>query len=110
MKLIVLLFGAAIGFGGGVYWGVHHPTQAASLSAEEERRFIQFQIKTTEAVKQKLDQIANKQSAQPGKGFGAGFVSGNSTGAGPDPDVVALRNDQNRELQSLQQQLQKLNK
>lgn len=110
MKLIVLVIGVALGFGVGVYWGVHHPTEAANLSDQEERKFIQFKIETTQAIKQKLDQIANKQTAQPGKGFGAGFVSGNSAATGPDPDVVALRNDQDRELQNLQQQLQKLNK
>ena len=36
MKLIALIIGLAAGFGVGVYWGVHHPSQAASLSAAEE--------------------------------------------------------------------------
>ena len=51
LKLLILIVGLAVGFGGGVYWGVHHPEQASQISQEEERRFLELQIKTTEAVK-----------------------------------------------------------
>ena len=112
MKMLFLLVGLALGFGGGVYWGVHHPTEASSLSAEEERQFIQLQIKTTQAVKDKLNQIAAKQqnSTGGGKSFGSGFLAGGAHPAGPDPDIVSLANDQDRQLQDLQAHLAKLNK
>jgi hypothetical protein len=110
MKMLFLLVGLALGFGGGVWWGVHHPTQASSLSAAEERQFIQLQIKTTQAVKDKLNQIAAKQqNSTGGKSFGSGFLAGGGHPAGPDPDIVSLANEQDRQLQELQQHLAKLN-
>jgi hypothetical protein len=111
MKMLSLLLGLALGFGGGVWWGVHHPSEASSLSAEEERQFIQLQIKTTQAVKDKLNQIAaRQQNSTGGKSFGSGFLSGGGHSTGADPDLVSLANDQDRQLQDLQQHLAKLNK
>ena len=107
LKLLFLIVGLAVGFGGGVYWGVHHPEQASQLSQEEERRFLELQIKTTEAVKNKLDQIASKQS---GKSFGSGFVSGGSSGSAPDPDIAAVREQSDKQLQELHQHLDQLKK
>ena len=106
MKLIVLIFGVAVGFGVGVYWGVHHPTQAATLSAQEEQQFLQAQIKLSEAVKAKLDSLASKPVAS-GKTFGSGFVSGGSSA--PDPEISNLRDDQDRQIQQMKQRLQQLN-
>src|SRR5947209_6676766 len=111
MKLIVLLFGLAAGFGGGVWWGVHHPDQAANLSAEEERRFIELQIKTSEAVKAKLDGMAAKKaqaSTGGAKGFVSGFVSGNPGPAVSDAEIDNLRKDQDAQLQQLHQRLDQL--
>ena len=112
MKLIVLLVGLAAGFGIGVYWGVHHPTEAATLSAQEEAKFIELQLQASQAIKAKLDQIANKQSSAPaaGKSFvGSGFL-GKSAASGPDPDVVAARDQQDAQIQQLQQKLAQLKK
>ena len=46
----LLLVGLAVGFGGGVYWGVKYPTQAA-VAAEEEQRFIEAQKSLLEKTK-----------------------------------------------------------
>ena len=109
MKILFLLIGLAIGFGGGVWWGVQHPSQAAQLADDEQQKFLQAQIKVTETIKQKLDQIAARQSQSSGKGFGSGFVSGTSTGT-PDPDISALRDQQDQQLQQLRQRLDQLKK
>ena len=105
MKLIVLLIGVVVGFGGGVYWGVHHPTQAATLSAQEEQQFLAAQIKLSETVKSQLDNIASKSTA-PGKTFGSGFASG---GSSADSAIAKLSDDQNQHIQQMKQRLQQLN-
>ena len=113
-KLLFLLVGLGLGFGTGVYWGVHHPAQASQLADEEEQRFIELQIKTSEAIKQKLDQIASKQQPQqaaaaPAKPFApSGFVSARTSAAAPDPDVAALRQQQDEQIQQLHQRLAQL--
>ena len=109
MKLIALLIGLAVGFGGGVYWGVHHPSQAASLSAAEESKIIEMQIKTTEAVKQKLDQLAAKQQPTAANNFGAsGFVSQGTGTPAADPEINTLRDQQSQLLDQLHQRLNQL--
>jgi len=108
LKLLFLIVGLAVGFGGGVYWGVKHPEQASQLSQEEERRFLELQIKTTETIKQKLDQIASKQ--QSGKSFGSGFISGGSQGGTGDPDINSLRDQSDKQLQELHQRLDQVKK
>ena len=37
-KMIFLLLGLAVGFGGGVYWAHHNPDEAAKLAAAEEKK------------------------------------------------------------------------
>ena len=49
-KLIALLLGLAVGFGGGVYWAHQHPDQAATLSAAEEKEFLQAQLGYTATI------------------------------------------------------------
>ncbi len=56
-KLIILVLGLAIGFGGGLWYGVHHPTEAANLSAAEEQQVLQ----QTQAIKDKINQLVAKQ-------------------------------------------------
>jgi hypothetical protein len=109
MKLIFLIVGAALGFGTGVWWGVHHPTQAAQLSTEEERRFVELQIKTTEAIKHKLDQVANRQSGSSSTP-GSGFLGSSPRPSAPDPEINSLRDQQDQQLQQLRQRLQQLQK
>ena len=104
MKLLFLIIGLAVGFGSGIYWGVQHPTQATAVSAEEERQFLQAQIKVSQAVKAKLDQMATQHSA-PSHSFGSGFVAGNS---GADPEIVQLRDAQDAQLTQMNQRLKQL--
>jgi hypothetical protein len=108
LKMIFLLAGLAVGFGAGVYWGVHHPVEAKNLAEAEERKAIEYKIAVTQAVKQKLDEIINKKSANPPAGA-SGFVSGGGGGGGGrrtvDPDLVQARNEEDQELQQLRQRL-----
>jgi hypothetical protein len=108
MKLIVLLVGLAVGFGGGVYWGVHHPTEAASLSSAEEAKLVEMQIKTSEAVKRKLDQLSAQQTHSVSVPGSSGFVSIGATNAVPDPEINTLRDQEDQLLQQLHQRLNKL--
>ena len=104
MKLLFLILGLAIGFGGGVWWGVKNPTKAADLATLEEQWVLKGKIEATEAIKSKLDRVIADGKAEASKRVGVGFVSGKAT-AGPDPGVVAARDDTDRELDDLKKQL-----
>ena len=103
MKVIALLLGLAIGFGAGVWWGVRNPAKAESLAAEEERRVLEAKIAITQAVKEKLDRIIASQKATSAPA-GRGFVAGASRAAPLDPELLSLRDQQQRELEDLQRQ------
>lgn len=111
-KLIIFVLGAAIGFGGGVFWSVKNPEQAAKFNAEQERRVLEAKIAATKAIKEQLDQVAAKQQQQRttppagASGFVAGFADGKSV---PDPDVAKLRDEAGRQLADYQAQLDALN-
>lgn len=107
MKLIVLIIGVGIGFGGGVWWGVQHPQQAATLSDAEQQQFLQAQLKIAEAVKSKLDTMATK-SASSGSSIGSGFVAGGSSA--PVPDLSELRSTQDTQIQQLKARLSQFSK
>lgn len=81
-KWIFLLFGLAVGFGTGIYWGVHHPDQAATLSAKEEEEVLE----QTQALKSKLDQLVNKQKSASAAAPGSSFLGG-AGGEKVDPDL-----------------------
>ena len=71
LKLIILVLGLAIGFGGGVYWATKNPEAASKISAEEERRFLEAQLAITQKIQEQLDQWQSKpaEPATPGTGF-----------------------------------------
>ena len=77
-KMIFLILGLAVGFGGGVYWAHHNPDAAAKLSAEEEKKFLEAQLAITEKIQTKLDQLSNKSSS--GGKTGSGFLSASQAG------------------------------
>lgn len=111
MKLIVLLLGVVIGFGGGVWWGVKNPAQAQKLAAEEERRVLEKQKVLLQKLKTKLDQLAGGRtgSATTGaKGIGSGFVAGgqSSGSARPDAEVDQLRSESDQQIAELDRILQ----
>src|SRR5256885_2156345 len=94
-KIIFLLLGLAIGFGGGVFWGQHNPEAAGKLSAEEERRFLETQLAVTQKIQAKLDQLGGKAS----KTTGSGFLPSDQTSAAADVnDVKAEAKKQEQEL------------
>ena len=99
-KMLFLLAGLAAGFGAGVWWGVHHPDQAATISAEEEKKFLEAQMKITQAMKDKLEKLSSSKGKTPGSGFLAG--------GGPDPAVAELRDQQDQQIKDLQNHLEKL--
>ena len=107
-KLIFLLVGVAVGFGGGVYWGQKHPEEAAKLSAAEEQKFLEAQLAITQKIQAKLDQLQNKTSdaKTPGNSF-----LGGSGGKGPTvADVDSVKADAEKQEAELKQHLEKLKK
>jgi hypothetical protein len=104
LKIIALILGLAIGFGGGVYWASHNPDAATKLSTEEERRFLEAQLAVTQKIKEKLDRLSSNTSPTSGtKTPGSGFVSTSGTSAAVSADVKDLKN----QTQSQEQELKK---
>lgn len=104
LKLIVLLFGLGVGFGGGVYWAHKNPEQAAKISAEEEKRFLEAQLAITQKIQAKLEQLGGAASANPSSA--SGFLSsGQSTGKASE-DVNELKAEAQRQEEELRKRLQ----
>ena len=102
LKLITLVLGLVIGFGVGVWWGQKNPQQAAQLSAEEERRFVQAQLAMNQKIKDKLTQLQSKTSSStPGSGF-----LGSSQA--PAADVSEAKAEADKQEADLQAHLAKL--
>jgi len=104
IKLIVLLVGIAVGFGGGVYWAHKNPDQAAKFSAEEERRFLEAQLAITEKIKAKLDELTASASGKT-PGGASGFLSSAQSKAAVVEDVNALKSDAQRQEDELRKRL-----
>lgn len=103
-KWIFLLVGLAVGFGGGVWWGVRNPEQAQGLAAEEERRVLEAKKQVAEAFKKKLDEIINSSRQRP-TATGSGFLPGARGPAGPNPELVELQKEAEQEIRQLDQQI-----
>ena len=95
-KILFLLVGLAVGFGGGIYWGHKNPEAAAKISAEEERRFLEAQVAMNQKIKAKLDQLNAPASKAPGSGF---------VGAGQAPNAAQV-NDAKADVQKQEDELQ----
>ena len=98
-KMLFLLVGLAVGFGGGVYWAHKNPDQAAQLSAAEEKKFLEYQLALTQKIQAKLEQLQGKASAPKGA---SGFL-----GSGQAPVSAADVSDVKAEAQKQQDELQK---
>lgn len=109
LKLIAFFLGVAIGLAGGIYWSAHNPTQANTVAAAEERKFIELQLQASQAIKQKLDQLANKQQATGG-GPGSGFLSAHSAPVVTPGEINSVRDQQDQQIQQLQERLKQLPK
>jgi hypothetical protein len=111
IKLIVLVLGLIVGFGIGVYWGVHHPVEARKLADEEERRFVEAQKKLLERLRRKLDELTQRATASttPGSAVApsgttptgrSGFAAAPNLGPlRADPEVEELKRESDRQLQ-----------
>ncbi len=104
LKLIVLLFGLAVGFGGGVYWAHKNPEQAAKISAEEERRFLEAQLAITQKIQAKLDQLGGATSEKSSSA--SGFLSTGQSGGAVTEDVNDLKANAQRQEDELRKRLQ----
>src|SRR5207248_8419175 len=76
-KMIFLLAGLLAGFGGGVYWAHHNPDAAAKLSAQEEKKFLEYQLALNQKIQGKLEQLQGKAS---GKSAGSSFLGSGQSG------------------------------
>ena len=97
LKLIILVLGLAIGFGGGVWWGQKNPQAAATLSAQEEKQFLKAQLAMNQKIKAKLDQLNASSGKTPGSGF---LSSGGSSNAAAVSDAKADADKQEADLQA----------
>lgn len=104
VKLVVLLLGLGIGFGGGVYWAHKNPDQAAKVAAEEERKFLEAQLALTEKIKAKLDELSTAASGKL-PGGSSGFLSSSQSGTAVAEDVKELKTDAQRQEDELRRRL-----
>lgn len=94
-KIIILVLGLAIGFGGGVWWGTKNPDAAAKLAKEEERHVVEKALALNQQLKAKLEQL-NSKSKTPGSGF-----VGSSGGSIDVSDIKAEADKQEAELKAM---------
>ena len=105
-KLIVLVVGLVLGFGIGVYWGVHHPAQASDLAKKEEEWFLKGKMEATKAISEKLDKALAKEQPAP-RLPGSNFLGGSAPAGGDSMEAVRrIRDEQKQELQKIQTELQ----
>ena len=101
-KLIIFALGLALGFGGGAYYAVKNPEDA-------QRRVLEAELEATKRVKERLDQIAAKR--EQAKAPAAGFAAGLNNAQNPlDPEVTALRDEQDQKQRELESKLATLKK
>jgi hypothetical protein len=109
IRLVLMLVALGVGFGGGVYWGVHHPAEAQKLATVEEKQFVEKQKVLLEKMKRKLDELSSAQSTSGGTsttGGRSGFLGAASTGPRKDPELEALKKESDQQLQEANKLLQ----
>jgi hypothetical protein len=104
IKIIVLLLGLAVGFGGGVWYGVRHPEEGKKIADEEERRVLEKQKELLAKLKTKLDQLASSRTATSVKGVGSSLLSG---APAKDPEVDTLKAESDKQMAELDKMLKK---
>lgn len=84
MKIIFLVLGLAVGFAGGIWYGISHPKEAADLNAKREEWVRQGKEealnKLRDVLSTKLAQSESAPAAPPGKSFAAGATGGGTKG------------------------------
>ena len=113
IKLVLILVALAVGFGVGVYWGVHHPAEAQKIATAEERQFVEKQKVLLEKVKRKFDELASSGTAGTAgttatTGVRSGFVGSRQSGAGrSDPEIEDLKKESDQQLREANKLLQR---
>ena len=112
MKMLILLVGLILGFGGGVYWGVKHPAHAADLAKKEEEWFLKGKAEATRLITQKLDHVLAQTPAKTEPTPRAGFVADSgSSGNAPATDALRkIRDEQKQQLMAIEHQLEQVKK
>jgi hypothetical protein len=106
-KLIALVLGLAVGFGGGVWYAAKHPEWAKDFGAKEEQYAIEKSLQIAKATKAKLDEMASKDASS--KTTGNSFLGGGKA-AKPDPEIAKLSQEQDANIAELEKQLAKVKK
>lgn len=77
-KLIVLVVGLAVGFGGGIYYSINNPKEAADLNVKQQEWLKKGQEQALTKLKEVLAEKVKTAdtSAAPGKSFASGFAGG----------------------------------
>ncbi len=113
MKILILLVGLILGFGGGVYWGVKNPSQASDLAKKEEEWFLKGKAEATRYITQKLDQALAQAPAKtdgtPRTGFVAESTANGSNGAAAEA-LRKIRDEQRQQLMAIEHQLEQVKK
>ncbi len=113
MKMLILLVGLVLGFGGGVYWGVKHPAHAADLAKKEEEWFLKGKAEATRLITQKLDQVLAQTPAKTDTTPRTGFVAdaGSSNNAPATAEALRkIRDEQKQQLMAIEHQLEQVKK
>ena len=104
IRLVIMLVCLGVGFGVGVYWGVHHPVEAQKLATAEEKQFVEKQKVLLEKMKRKLDELSSAQTtsttgaASPPAGR-AMFGAGQTNTPRKDPELEDLKREADQQLQ-----------
>src|SRR5580698_4407 len=99
IRLIVSVLLLGIGFGAGVFWGVHHPREAARVTNTE--------VENMRVLQARIHDYATKQQGKggiAGTGIGSNLI-GNNTAPTADPDLQELDNKAQRQLDALKAKL-----
>ena len=106
-KLLLVLVALAIGFGGGVYWGVKNPAAASDLAKKEEEWFLKGKMEATKAITEKLDKVLAKETTKTGAPRSTLFgETGSGNSAATAEALRKIRDEEKQQLADLQRRLQ----
>jgi hypothetical protein len=99
IKLVVLVLGLAVGFGGGIWYASKHPEWAKDFAAKEEKYALEKSLQIAKATKAKLDELAARDSGSKATGASS-FLGG--TPKKPDPEIAKLAQEQDANIAELE--------
>lgn len=107
-KLIILALGLAVGFGGGVWYGVQHPEWAKDFAAREEAMVLEAKLKIAKATKAKLDEVAARDAGKT-PGGASSFVGGGGAKSA-EAGLARVRQENDAEIADLEKKLAEVKK